>query len=678
MRIYCNLVAGFLFLVVNNVCAQQTVADTLSKPLEEVIITAHRSPQQILKAPFSVQKTSRESLNTFMPRSTPEALVKLNGVFVQKTNHGGGSPFIRGLTGNQTLLLVDGIRLNNSTFRYGPNQYMNTIDVFSIQRIEVAKGTGSVQYGTDAIGGVIQVFTRSPEFSKDKNSTSAQITGKYMSGDMEKTIAAQGNYSGKSFAFLAGISKKDFGDLVGGDTTGKQTPSGYDEWSVDMKARWGISEKAQLTAAVQYLRQTHVPVFHKVRLENFSLNEMDPQQRFLGYLRYNLSGKRPLAKKIETTLSYQETIEGRASQKNGSMSRRYEKDKVRTVGLTLNIVSEISKLWTANSGIELYMDKIGSTREDKQMQTGQSVSSRGLYPDKSHYGNYSVYTLHHFQFGKWIADAGLRLNSFNIRVKDTALGNVRVSPSALVGNIGLLYQLTRQQSLYAAFNTGYRAPNIDDMGTLGIVDFRYEIPAAGLQAEKSYNTEVGYKLQTKKLSGTVAFYYMHLSDLITRQKLDGQVISGYPVYKKENTESAYIKGTEAEINWNITKRFNVNAGCSYTFGESLSKNEPLRRIPPFNGRITGLYKNSKWFAGTEWFFASRQKRLAQGDKDDNRIPAGGTPGWTVFNLFAGYQFKPLHINLGLQNILDEDYRMHGSGINGVGRSFWMSLTFNIN
>ena len=127
----------------------------------------------------------------------------------------------------------------------------------------------------------------------------------------------------------------------------------------------------------------------------------------------------------------------------------------------------------------------------------------GLYPDDSKYGNYSVYSLHHFHLGRWIVDAGLRFNTFDIRINDTTLGNVQISPSAWVGNAALLYQFDRTQTIYASFSSGYRAPNVDDMGTLGIVDFRYEVPTADLKPEKSQHTELGYKFQTKRLSGTM-------------------------------------------------------------------------------------------------------------------------------------------------------------------------------
>jgi hemoglobin/transferrin/lactoferrin receptor protein len=672
-----NIIFCATFVFAMPAAYSQQTADSILKPMQEVVVTAQRSAQKVLNTPYSVQKLNSSQLNEFMPRSTPEALVRMNGVFLQKTNHGGGSPFLRGLTGNQTLLLVDGIRLNNSTFRYGPNQYLNTIDAFTIQDIEVAKGTGSVQYGTDAIGGVVQVLTRSPQFANEKPAFGGAVTAKYMSGDMEKTIRGEAFYSGRSFALSAGISKKDFGDLIGGDTTGKQSPSGYDEWAFDIKAKWKLSEKMQLTAATQFLQQQHVPVYHKVRLENFAINEMEPQQRLLSYARLQKKGSSRIFKETEITFSYQQNIEGRNSLKNGSTALRKERDAINTAGFTVDILSAIRKNWTANSGIELYHDKVSSTRNDINTQTAQSISKRGLYPDASRYGNYSVYSLHHFQLGKWVADAGLRFNTFSIRISDTSLGNVQISPSALVGNAGVLYKLDKRQSVYASISSGYRAPNVDDMGTLGIVDFRYEIPAAGLQPEKSTHTEIGYKLQTKKITATAALYYMHLSNLITRVKLEGRVISGYPVYKKENTEAALIKGFETEINYTPVKKLNITGGIAYAYGQSLSKNEPLRRIPPFNGRLITNYKTGNWFAAAEIQFASKQNRLAQGDKDDNRIAAGGTPGWQILNFYGGYKFRSLQLNTGLQNILNKDYRTHGSGINGVGRSAWITATIRL-
>lgn len=671
-----NLRILIFFLLILFVLPAFSQIDTAGKALGEVVITAQRFKQNELFIPYSVKSIGKQYLKNINPRTTPEALMGINGIFVQKTNHGGGSPFVRGLTGNQTLLLIDGIRLNNSTFRYGPNQYLNTIDAYSINRIEVVKGTGSVQYGTDALGGVIHIITSDPVFSTDKSAIRGRVAGKYMTGDMEKTVRGDISYSSSGFGFTGGIAYRSFGDLIGGDTTGKQSPSGYNEWSFDTKAKFSLRKNMQLTLAHQFLQQYHVPVYHKVKLENFRLNEFNPQTRSLSYGRLNVQGTKLWMKEIEIIASYQHAREGRSSLKNGSARLQKEDDRISTIGFTLDVFSQFSKTWTANSGIELYHDIVRSNTQQINMQTGMVNRQRGLYPDGSKYGNYSLFSLHHFQLRKWIVDAGVRWNTFDIRISDTTLGKVRMKPRAFVGNLAVMYSINPHHNIYITFSNGYRAPNVDDMGTLGIVDFRYEIPAPDLKPEKSRNAEIGYKFKAEKWSGTLAAYYMKLENLITRIKVDGPAIRGYHVYKKENVEEASIKGIESELNFQLTRELIVTGGLAYSYGQNLTAKEPLRRIPPFNGRLFGTWRHYQWFAGIEWMFAAKQDRLAQGDIDDNRIPKGGTPGWNLVNIYASYQVSIATLNLGLQNIFNKDYRMHGSGINGYGRSAWLQLTLN--
>jgi hemoglobin/transferrin/lactoferrin receptor protein len=648
--------------------------DTTTKTLEEVIVTASRTEQKEKAIPYTVNTIKRNELNRFQPRTTPEALMGVTGVFVQKTNHGGGSAFLRGLTGNQTLILVDGIRLNNSTFRYGPNQYLNTIDAYTIQQIEVVKGTGSVQYGTDALGGVIQVLTKEPQF-KQQNSRklSGIAAGKLMTAGMEQTGRAELRYSAEKFAATAGFTIRHFGDVLGGDTTGFQSPSGYKEVAYDVKLKFLLEQNIELTAAQQLLRQSAVPVYHKVRLENFFINEMEPQQRMLNYARLRIKNTNPLLQLIDVTLSHQQSIEGRNSQKNGSLVLRKEKDEVNTGGFTVDVRSVISKKWTASSGIDLYVDKVNSTRTDINTVTQNKNSLRGLYPDAATYGNYSIFTLHQYQFKKVTVNAGLRFNQFDIRITDTSVGKTQIKPSALVANAGVVYAVTKQQFIFASFSNSYRAPNVDDMGTLGIVDFRYEVPAYNLLPEHSYNYEVGYKLRTTKLNLTVAAYYMQLQQLITRVRVPNQTINGYNVYMKENTDDAFIKGVEVDADVELAKGLKLQTGLAYAYGHSITRNEPLRRIPPMNGRVRATYSIKQYFFAAESWFAAKQNRLAQGDKDDNRIPAGGTPGFNVYNLYAGYQLKNIQIQTGVQNLLNVDYRTHGSGINGYGRSAWLNI-----
>lgn len=666
----------FLFFLFSSFFA---LAQTDSVPtvlINEVVVTTQRVPLNEQLIPYSISLLDKKEMDYFTKRSTPEMLMNTDGVFVQKTNHGGGSPFIRGLTGNQTLLLFDGIRLNNSIYRYGPNQYLNTVDVFTIDRMEVARGTGSVQYGSDALGGALQIFSVEPILNSTGSEWHGNVTGKMMTAGMEKTGRGQLEFNSKKMAMIIGGTYRDFGDLVGGEETGEQTPSGYTEYAFDGKLLFTLNENMQLTLASQFLNQSHVPVYHKVVLEDYVVNEFHPQQRLMNYARLNIQGRKKIFEKVKFIASWQQNTENTTAQKNNTILMQLDSTCVNTLGFVADVTSSFSKIWSANSGVEYYHDNVSSSRF--VISTDNSVpplEKRGLYPDDSKYGNFSVYSLHHFSLNNWVIDGGIRFNAFNIKIDDKDLGEVKIAPEALVFNLGTMYNINRSNHLYGTVSNGFRAPNIDDMGTLGIVDFRYEVPAYDLKPEKSVSFETGYKLNLPKFQANVAGYYMDLNQLITRAKVEGEFVDGYQVYKKENVEEAFITGCEAAFLWKVVPNVDLNSSISYTYGQNITKDEPLRRIPPLNGKVAATYTLKKFFVSGELLFAGKQDRLAEGDKSDNRIPAGGTPGWKVVNFFAGYQLAMVKLKVGFENIFNEDYRTHGSGINGVGRSVWISAAF---
>ena len=645
-----------------------------SGALPEVqILSASRRNTSSLRLPFASGVLNLPAQSENIPRTVPESLNIIPGVFVQKTNHGGGSPFVRGLTGNQTLILIDGIRLNNSTFRYGPNQYLNTIDPFSVNKIEVLRGSGSVQYGSDAIGGVIQIFTKDPGYSTE-NSFKGSVSGRFGSGKMEQSGSTELSYSTSKMVISGIFGIKNFGDLIGGDTTGRQSPSGYSQSDASLKFKFRVSDNSELILANQFVQQKDVDVYHKVQLENFNLNKMGLQGRNLSYLKYSIDQESSIFRKIDFTGSLNATVEERNSQKNSSQSISLERDNIKTSNLGIEVFSDLSRKWTVNSGLEYYRDKVNSIRNTTNAQSGLITAQRGLYPDNSLYSNTSVYSLHHLSLGNFNLEGGLRYNWLQAMIADKDLGQMKINPGAFVWNSGLNYSIGKHH-MYTSFNTGYRAPNIDDMGTLGIVDFRYEIPAYALKPEKSYNSEIGYKYFSERFSFGSSIYRNKLSDLINRVQTS-QVIDGYKVYVKENTEDAVIKGVEAFAEFQASRSLFFDLFASFNHGRNISKNEPLRRVPPFNGNISMKYKVSKYYMKAELGWADKQERLAQGDKDDNRIPSGGTPGWKVLNIYSGYSLKNVQLRLSAQNLFNADYRTHGSGINSVGRSLWMSLSFD--
>ena len=664
----------FLLLLSTGVTAQSI--DTTYTTLDSVIVESRNIKIAEIANPFIVSSIAAKQIQQNGARTTPEALMGVSGVFLQKTNHGGGSAFIRGLTGNQTLLVIDGIRINNATFRYGPNQYLNTIDMFTLKKIDILKGIGAIEYGSDAMGGVIQMETKQNTL-KNFGKLYLSNTSKFLMHQMESTNRTEVQFAQKKWDFIGGISLKKYGDIWGGGNIGKQIPTGYSEKNYDLKTKIKIDNKQDITISSQNTTQKNIPIYHKILLENFRVNQMDDQIHNLHYVKYKYKGNNKLLDELIVNTSIQRSIENRSIQKNNAVIIRNENDTIHTTGITAEIISKPTNFWIINTGFDYYKDRVYSIASELNTSTSNQILKRGLYHNKSVYNNSSLFSIHYITVCKFKMIAGIRYNFLNIKITDTDLGNIALKPSALVTNFGINYQANKNNAVFGSFTSGYRAPNIDDLGTLGIVDFRYEIPSYDLKPEKSLNVEIGYKYNSPKRNFTVSMFNMQLKDIIARVIVDGKVINGYNVYNKKNIESSYIKGAEFSYSQVLHSGFVLQTNATYTYGQNVSKNEPMRRIPPFFGQTSIAWNHKNITLACRHQFAGNQKRLAKGDVDDNRIGKSGTPGWNTLNIDASIVLKHLDVNINLINLLNEKYKTHGSGVFGMGRAAGVTVNFHL-
>ena len=661
---------------------QDTVKhDTTILLKEGIVITSQRMATKAYAITDAVVSLDRNAMIRLSPMNTPDAMSSMAGVWMQKTNHGGGSPFIRGLTGYHTLLLVDGIRFNNSTFRSGPNQYLSTIDPLTLARIEVLRGQGAVQYGSDGIGGVAHLFFREPEFSPGNQFIAkGRVYGRLMDHDMEYSGRAEAELGTSNFAFLGGITSKDFGDIHAGGSLGTLKSTGYDEWSWDAKIKAKM-RGMEFTAAWQHLVQNDVPLYHQLGPTKYSRYHFNPQQRDLGYMRLESFHASNLLSKIRYTVAYLNSLEKREKQKVDDPVMRFERDNIDTYHAAIEIISDLSTHWKVSSGVELYHDRIGSIAEDNNQITNEQRSVRGLYPDGSTYSNLAAFSVHALEINRFNFNLGIRYNFVKLNVNDPVFGSTSVKPEAAVWNAGVLFKAAKAFHLIASANTGFRAPNVNDVASFGVADYRYEVPNFNLGPEKSLQYQAGFRTQTGKFKSEVFIYQNRLSNLIgnVTSTYNGQdSLDGFKVYQKENINKARVKGIEAEVQYQPNGWLSAFASYTFTKGDNITRDEPLSRIPPWFGRLgfDMAFANSLTWR-VEGIAAGKQDALSSGDKQDSRIQPGGTPEWAIINTRFQYVFRNLNINIGVQNLFDKAYRVHGSGIDGIGRSFWVSMIFEV-
>jgi len=658
------------------ICEAQDL-DSLKYRELELVEVVSRSAQRIFDLPFSVSslKLDHQFLGFL---SLPEQLQLSPGVLVQKTTHHGGSPFLRGLTGNQSLSVIDGIRLNNSIFRYGPNQYLNTIDLFAVDKIDVLLGAGSVDYGSDAMGGVVSI-TSHQELYRANGGWGAQFLARGTSAGQEGSTRSKISYQSKKLAAHLGFTSRNFGDILAGGTFGMLYPSGFRAQSLDSKIRLRV-KNGEWIGLMQSSQQYDIPDYVKYSLEGWMHRNTDLQGRELAYLRRIYEGNSPWNAKL--TLGHQRQRELRSQQRDSTKSVRTEQDRVGTWFVSLDGARTLH-CWDApfkwHVGTEVYTDLVQSSRFDT-LEDGSINQIRALYPNNSRASQAAVYSSLAGQLSDELnLHAGFRGTINWVYLEEASLGAVRDRTPSFIYELGFNYEWSPILRTYGLVSTGFRAPNIDDYGTLGIVDFRYEVPSYGLRPEQINRWELGFKSQ-----GLVAWrgsvYVNYLTDLIDRIPR-GDSLFDYPVYQKANIQNAAMRGFELAgsrefRNWTAT------AQCSYVFGQNRSKSEPMRRIPPF--MCSGLVTYSSDFGTLRGVVRmnSSQKRLSSGDVSDNRIGPNGTPGFIVLDL--GYSiglnwFKmPINLSIQGQNLANVLAKYHGSGVFIPGRSAVLTGTLNLN
>ncbi len=664
--------------------------------LPPMFVTATRTEQDPFTLPYSVSDVSVADIEHQMPRTTPEALREQPSVMLQKTGHGQSSPYLRGFTGFRTLMLIDGIRLNNSTYRDGPNQYWSTIDVYSLDRLEVVRGPSSVLYGSDAVGGTVNAITRGRRDDGSGFDWNGGALYRFSSAEDSHTahpeVSAQYN---EKLGVHVGGSYKSFGDLRGGGGVGRQPKTGYDEYDFDAKAEYFLAPNSRLVYGHQTVRmddawRTHSTIYGVLwegTTRGTDLKRAFDQDRDLDYVQYHADSLEGFVDEVHFSVSrhYQGEIEDRVRS-----NRRQELQTVNvdTLGVSMQLESP-SPVGRWVYGAEYYRDWVDSSYRAYDADGSlAAVRVQGPVADDATYDLVGGYVENQLPFAdeRLVLTLGGRYNLAQVdanKIRDPSSGetfSIEESWDQLIGSGRLLFHVDPEQhlALFGGASQGFRAPNLSDL-TRWDADWGQEIPSPNVEPETFLSLEGGARVQYERVQAEAVYFHTLFDDMIVRVPT-GEMAGAIPIVIKENSGEGHVHGVELSASVKVHRDWTLWGNFTWMRGEldredlgGVTITEPLSRLMPMtvNSGIRWQHPKGRVWAEFSATFAEEQDRLAANDKlDTQRIPVGGTPGYAVCHLRAGWNpSRNVSLIAALENSTDEDYRIHGSGVNEAGRNF---------
>lgn len=668
--------------------AEEPPVEASTATLPPIVITATRNEAKAFEVVSPVTVVTEEEIARKSGAGLPDALRGETGVFVQQTTAGQGAPIIRGLIGSSVLMLVDGMRLNNAFFRPAPNQFYALVDPWNVERLEVVRGPGSALYGSDAMGGVINVVTPTPRFGGADWQWRPGWTGRYASAEealMSRYALAGGR---EDLSMTTGLTLQTLGDRKAGGNGGRQSPSGYDVYSGDAKLVFDMGA-GEVTLSTQYLRQPETPRFDEL-VAGFgqarpSSSEFlfEPNDRLFLHGSYRHARALGLLDGFEAHLAFQDINDDRRQRDFNSVTENRERNASLLWGLTLQASSALTQHQWLTYGVEIYRDQISSNTRQRDLATGVETVGTGRFADGSRMSSYALYLQDEIEFTeRFTSTLNLRYSYYDTAIPPADRGiGADQSFDDLTGGLGLSYALTQQLRVVTNLGRGFRVPNVFDLSTLGPrPGNRFNIPNPALGPEELVSADVGLKFDNPALAGELFLFQGKYSDRIEAQLTGAVRPDGRDEVQNVNLGEVDLYGAEAGLRYRFGDGYIARGTLNYTRARQTAANgarEHASRIPPLNG-FAGLSKTfGDTFRAEAWLLASnKQTRLSAADRRDPRINPAGTEEWVTVNLAGEWLVYPsFNLRMAGENLLDKRYREHGSGLDAVGRNFIVTLNW---
>jgi outer membrane receptor protein involved in Fe transport len=691
--------------------ARPALADT-TRPvlfLDEIVVTGSRHPRAYYESSQALSFVSRRELREQAPVALGDVLAGLPGVDSDRDSPWEQRPVLRGLSGQRVLVLVDGEPMNNAR---GHGPHPSLVDPGQVERIEVVRGPSSVAYGSDALGGAINILTRDPsrDLAGDGLRGSATLGGSTAEagGDARLELALRRGPLGLS---VAGGGRRA-GDLRAGG--GEEIANaGFGGWNGQARLRYAATDRTTLRLGYQLSRTNDIGI------PGLSFAEPDATQlyRFAFYDRDHVSLAAEHTypdiwlkdtrvgvywqRERRDFFSDQEVLASRFADGQfglppapaipaGAASVSQVQDRyftTDTYGFRTQLHAGEPGRYRLTAGVDAARDLTAG--ENVRFRTwygadGEPVAPTSLRLSSSmpagRFDNAGVFAQLEVTLGRGLRlEAGQRLTRYRYRTDaNPAYGftAARLDQDAWSNSLGLVWTPARDLHLTLGAANGYRQPTAQDLyyngyGSVGLV-----LGSPDLEPERSSSFDLGLRWAAGALGLAGNLFYSNFDDLI----------SAVPVapgtYRYTNVATARMWGGDVEAQWRLHPRWTARTGLGGQVGDVTSREAilelyglaadraPLGMVPPFKG-TAGL----RWSDRAGRFWAEASSRFAW---RTNRLPpplAGVEEfstfkkEWIVGDLFGGVNLPGgRRVVLGVRNVTDRRYRPALSSLPAPGLS----------
>jgi outer membrane receptor protein involved in Fe transport len=684
--------------------APSTSALTAAQALAPTIITvtASRSAEEVGTEPQSQNFVSTEMLERREP-TTPTALLREEpGIFTNLVLNQ-GSPIIRGQIGNRVLYLWNGMRINNGASFPGPNGYFNEFPLGAIDHMEVVRGPGAVEYGSDAVGGVINIISKEAEEFAAGHHFGGAISSHY--GSVNNDRMEYGDFWG-TFAranFIMGVTGQDIGNY--------SAPGIGQIKDTSLSTQGGYFDGAYKVAEKQVF---HFSWIENVRLDVFSytsskLNssgvprtEIPYEERGIGRATYDIKDLGKWSNDLQFysyfehfRYPYNYDYEGYGA---FSLSHSVSSDAIFGGGgqnsvalgkhgaLTYGGDYRSENIWSGEL-LFTYTDPI----------TGPPVITvpNGQVPPGT-LNVFDAFAVNRWEVKKLTLTLGGRIESIHLQsypvpadaltpftVADLTV-NTRWNP--VTGSAGAVYKVTQSFSLTGNIASSFRAPSFSDLLSTAVPQYASglaDVPSPGLKPELATEYEAGGRWSSPHLNLNLTGYVNAMRDVVVSQNVGTINIPGVGVVTAEgstNSDTGYVRGIEMAATVHINSQWNLVGNLTTTKGEDTQQNVPLRFIAPTNGFFAIDWESTRhrYWAEATTLMVDRLRHSAPGDQLDagfSKDPGYGSPSATNPAYRPGYQIpgynvaslrfgtklfqrdrKQVALTLDLTNLLNQPYR----------------------